>query len=251
MAQQKLPRRVEYLRRVIDELAQVPLSQLNEDTDTSLLESVVKQRIGHLSNPEAKKTLRADRKALANWLRKSGNDDSPAPFILAWMMAGAPALLGVEDPVTLITEMLEDLPPASPGRSFDALPNIKRVRSDFLADDGNVFLYIVNDACEPPVVDIRVTVDGQCVVHDAFEWDPTIFTRYRIQLSPGKHHILAVSERGQASLEETITVSGQLHIGIAYHYDQPSSFSPESPPCFTVHVEEKAWIPDYGWKESP
>jgi hypothetical protein len=252
VAQLKLPRRVEYLQVVIDQLAQVPRSELNEDTDISLLESVVKQRLGNLSNAEAKKTLRADRKALANWLRKSGNEDSPAYFILAWMMAGAPALLGVEDPVTSITEMLEDLPPASPGRAFGPLPHIERVQSDLLAEDGNFFLYVSNSSSEPPAVDIRVTLDGQVIVNDSFEQDLySKFTRYRLRLSPGTHRIAAVSERGQASLEETITVVGQLHVGVAYWYSEPSAFSPERPPCFTLHVEEKAWIPDYGWKESP
>jgi hypothetical protein len=252
MAQPKIPRRVEYLRAVIDQLGQVPRSELNEDTDTSFLETVVRQRIEHLSNAEAKETLRADRKALANWLRKPGNEDSPAHFILGWMMASAPAFLGMENSVTSIVEMVAGLPPMPPGRTFDAVPSIDRVESDLLADDGNVFLYVSHSAFTPPVIDIRVTVDGVVAVRDSFEHDRySKFTRYQLQLSTGRHRLTAISVCGQASIEETITVSDQLHVSVAYWYSEPSRFSAESAPCFTLHAEEKAWIPDHGWKEPP
>jgi hypothetical protein len=138
------------------------------------------------------------------------------------------------------------------GRVFGPLPAFEPTRSPLLAKDGNVFLYVGSMAFEPRVVDICVKIDGKPAVHDSFEHDLTSdLTRYRLRLARGSHQVSVVSERGQASLEQTIEVSDELHVSVAYFYGQGSVFIPESPPCFTLHAEPTAWIPSWGWRDPP
>src|SRR5262249_441374 len=148
MASPEFPRRLEYLRAAIDQLAGLAPGALNEGTDTSLLESAVRERIKEFSSAEATKTLRADFKALGDWLRQQPSAEPAANFVMAWLIGAAPSLVGQAHPSAAIREMLSGLPPAPPPRDFDPLPQFPRVRGP-LAGDGNVFLYLLNGASRP------------------------------------------------------------------------------------------------------
>ncbi|MFL5245632.1 MAG: hypothetical protein ACJ8FY_26345 [Gemmataceae bacterium] len=106
---------------------------------------------------------------------------------------------------------------------------------------------IMNNAGEPNPVDVRITIDGNDCVWDVFEYD-LLFTRYRLRLAQGQHHLVAESERGQARLEADINVNGILHISIGYWYEMPWLLGSEQPPQLLLHSAKEPWIPDYGWK---
>lgn len=244
-----LPPRLEYLRPVIQHFVENPLSEPYEDTDTSVLEDALRKRIKGLTGTKAEKTLREDRKALAAWIANSKNPDSPAHFILGWMMMGVGPLLGNDDMIGTVSDMISDLPTAPPRRDFGPLPTIEAVKSDLLRDDGNLFLYVSNSTGDPKQVDICVAIDGNIVVHDVFEHQlMNEFIRYRIHIPIGKHRIVATSQRADVRLEETFVMGNVLHACIRFWYSSPSAVGPELPASLTFHAEEEAWVPEYGWR---
>ncbi len=113
-----LPIRLRYLQPVLDQLRSVPNGELNEDTDTSFLESVIRKRVEGLQRAQAKRILKADIEALGEWLAKEAVDQPGAHFIFAWVMGAQGWMLGSEDSVELVSDLLTDLPPAPPGASL-------------------------------------------------------------------------------------------------------------------------------------
>jgi hypothetical protein len=137
-------------------------------------------------------------------------------------------------------------------RKFGPLPHVQPANSRLLAKDGNVHLYIDTDAFEPDVVDICVTIDGTPVLSDAFKYDlHNRMFHYCVRLAPGKHRLLAVSERGQAQTEEIIEVTDKLYVSISYTYYAPSWYHAEVPPFFNIHSEPTPWVPDSSVVEPP
>jgi hypothetical protein len=131
-------------------------------------------------------------------------------------------------------------------RKFGLLPQVERPNSPLLAKDGNVHLYVDSDAFVPDLVDIRVTIDDMPVVHEAFAHDlHNKMTHYCVRLAPGKHRLLAVSERGQARTEEVLDVGDHLYVSVSYTYYEPSWYHAEVAPFFNIHVETAPWVPDW------
>jgi hypothetical protein len=250
MARAKLPRRLEYLRPVLDALARFTPEELNEETDTAALESALRQRISGMSKSVARKSLQADINALGRWLRATDDPESAAHFILAFMVGGAGELLGLGDMITSVVGLLGALGPAPPGRAFAPLPQFERVLPASPAATPNCFLYIAHRTPTPPAIDLRVAIDGQLVIHDTFAWEvPCLFVRFPLSLPAGEHTLEATSNCGQAELIESFTLQKELHVGLFYWYSEPSAFSPELPPQLTSHVQGEAWVPPHGWRE--
>src|SRR2546423_737304 len=126
-------------------------------------------------------------------------------------MGAQSELVGSGNLLTSLVGLLSNVLPMPVGRQFGPLPEIRSVPSGLLDENGNVHLFIMNNAGEPNPVDVRITIDGNDCVWDVFEYD-LLFTRYRLRLAQGQHHLVAESERGQARLEADINVNGILHI---------------------------------------
>lgn len=78
-----LPRRLQYLGPVIDQLATVPSEKLNEDNEFafSVVNSALRERVAGLSQSKAERTLEQDADALSVWLAQPGQEQSVAHFI--------------------------------------------------------------------------------------------------------------------------------------------------------------------------
>lgn len=247
MPYSNFPRRLVYLRPVLEQLARIPTCELNEDVDTSVLDAAFRMRIEGLPSAKARRLLAADIKSMASWMNKCGGDKAAAHFVLGWLAGAKGALLGPGDQVVSLLDMLSDLPPPPPGREFGPLPSMHPFHGVLSVEGSDVYFYIRTNANKPTPVDIQIAIDGDIVVQDAFETD-NVFTRYHFRLPQGQHHLVAESERGQARIEEDIFVHSTLHVGIAYWYAEPGSLLPELPPQLTLHAAQQPWIPDHGWR---
>lgn len=246
-----LPSRLRYLQPVFDQFADLPPVEHYEDVDTSVLEKVLGQRVEGRSDAEANDILRADRKALGDWLAKSGEPALLAHFVHGWMMMQRVSLIGVDDAVETISDLLSETGTAPLGRVFGPLPLIEPAISALVQNDGNLFLYVSNSSFEPQVVDVCIEIDGQIVIHDVFEHQLMHdFTRYRIRLAHGEHHLLATSQCAVTRLEQRFVIGDVLHASVAFWYSRPSAFGAERPPSFTFHADTSAWIPEHGWKQA-
>ena len=63
-----LPARLQYLKPALEELLSLPPEEVNEDMDTSRLESVLGQRLEGMTLEEAEECLEGDNAALEEWL---------------------------------------------------------------------------------------------------------------------------------------------------------------------------------------
>jgi hypothetical protein len=114
---------------------------------------------------------------------------------------------------------------------------------------GNVAIYVANMAYEPRSVDIDVQIDGVPVVTGNFEHDlRTPYSRYLVSLAPGEHRLKVDSKLGQASSEEVFRVKDQVHAGVAFYHSRAGLLNQESKPIFTLHFDERPWIPERGWR---
>ncbi len=109
-------------------------------------------------------------------------------------------------------------------------------------------LYIGNRAFEPGAIDIRVEIDGRTVVQEVFEIDIQVpYTRFRLDLTPGKHRLKAETRRGQAILEREISIPEESHITMSYYYYEPWFLGGETGPMITYHAEETPSLPPWLW----
>ena len=246
-----LPSRLRYLQPVFDQFADSPPVEPYEEVDTSVLERVIGHRIEGRFDAEAKNILRADRKALGEWLAELEEPALDAHFVHGWMMSSVGSLIGMDDAVETMSDLLAEIGPAPLGRVFGPLPAIEPASSDLVQIDGNLFLYISNSSFEPQVIDICIEIDGQVVIHDLFEHELMHdFTRYRIRLAQGEHYLRVISQRAVTSLEERFVIGDVLHASVAFWYSRPSAFGREHSPCFTFHADIVPWIPEHGWKQA-
>src|SRR5437660_12737217 len=80
------PRRLRYLLPVIERFSAIPQGELDESTDTSELEQVLRQRVLGRPVRQAERLLHGDRGALQQWLSHKGNENHPGHFIYGWML---------------------------------------------------------------------------------------------------------------------------------------------------------------------
>lgn len=81
-----LPDRIAYLTPVLDQLEAMAPDEIDESMDTSLLSSLLANRIRELEAPEAAQVLREDRRALEAALREQ--PEHPGYFVAAYLEGG-------------------------------------------------------------------------------------------------------------------------------------------------------------------
>jgi len=85
--------------------------------------------------------------------------------------------------------------------------------------NGNFVLYVSNQSSDLSPVDITVEIDGKkslsadFAVGTGHNW-----TKHTFQLAPGKHKIVAISQRGSARLEKDIEVKDKHWAVIDYWF---------------------------------
>ena len=82
MGSKPLPSRLAYLQPALDWLATLPADELDEDTDSSLVDNALRTRISGMSESEAQQLIDDDGQALEGWLDQPGMELSPGNFIL-------------------------------------------------------------------------------------------------------------------------------------------------------------------------
>jgi len=91
--------------------------------------------------------------------------------------------------------------------------------SEYLDPNGDFTLYVSNQSFAKPILDIKVEIDGDVVVHRYFHvrnqhnWTP-----FTLSLPEGKHVLKASSERGDARIEQEFTVHGEHWAVLNYWY---------------------------------
>ncbi len=85
------PSQLTYLDSVLQKLRALPPDEVNEDMDTSELESALRERVSGLSIREAQDRLSEDRKALKAWLKEAGDANGSGQWLIAFLsyMPGA------------------------------------------------------------------------------------------------------------------------------------------------------------------
>lgn len=108
--QDPLPERLQYLQPYREFLAKIPKSKLDEGTDTTLLDELVRERIRENTETEAKEKLSADLEELEKYL--STRLDDKFHFVRGFF------LIAVENPMELLKSdkkpeerLLMELPP--------------------------------------------------------------------------------------------------------------------------------------------
>jgi hypothetical protein len=120
-------------------------------------------------------------------------------------------------------------PEASSGASSPSL----------LDPEGNFVLYVSNQSFELPTIDVLVEVDGQRVVDEDLEvGNQHNWKRFVLELSPGRHTLVARSSRGDALLQRSFVVSGKRWAVLDYWYYSGANGTPE-PKHFTFIIRKK------------
>ena len=101
---------------------------------------------------------------------------------------------------------------------------------------GNLTLYVSNQSCERPAIDIRVEIDGKLLVSDEFEvGNQHNWVEFRLPLRSGAHVITAWSRQGDAELRRSFRVEGKRWAVLDYWCcDDPRD------PRFTFDVSKRA-----------
>jgi hypothetical protein len=80
-----LPDQLHYMESALRNLRAVPAEELNEDLDISELEAVLRERVKDLSIREAQSRIAEDRKALADWLERSGDENGSGAWVVGFL----------------------------------------------------------------------------------------------------------------------------------------------------------------------
>lgn len=100
-------------------------------------------------------------------------------------------------------------------------------QSQLLDPRGNVVLYVSNQSFAIDLVDIRIWIDGECVVSDHFPVkDQHYHPSFRLRLSDGSHELVARSEKGGTSLTRTFTVSGKRWAVVSFWHYPKAHYNP-------------------------
>ncbi|MCL4691996.1 MAG: hypothetical protein KJ060_05720 [Candidatus Hydrogenedentes bacterium] len=93
------------------------------------------------------------------------------------------------------------------------------VNSTLLNPSGNFTLYVSNQSFAISPVDIKVQIDGEVVVHQNFDVGTQHnWKKFGIALPPGVHSLTATSTKGDATLEQEFTVTGEHWAVVDYWY---------------------------------
>jgi hypothetical protein len=212
-----LPRRLRYLRPVLDELAAVPPHELNEDNDRAgdLVEAALQQRVAGMMEGRATRRLTDDLRALRAWLALPHQAESPGHFVVGY-------LLGMTGfPEVVLSEAAAEQPPepSGPRIGFDPPEGFQITsragRSLFASGDGVIASLHVTDALTGPILgelvqlgpdavtaklmadghteaQAHAAVDAALQIHknaaitiDAVQFGPVSGTKYHIRINTG------------------------------------------------------------------
>lgn len=81
----RLPAQLGYLESVLQALRALPADEVNEDIETTELESALRVRESGLSIREAQERLSEDRKALKAWLKEAGDPNGSGQWLIAFL----------------------------------------------------------------------------------------------------------------------------------------------------------------------
>ena len=78
-------------------------------------------------------------------------------------------------------------------------------------------LYVSNQSFDRGLVDIRIEIDGREVVHDDFAVENQHnWVEHTLRLEPGRHTLVARSQRGDAILRQEFGVRGRTWMVVDY-----------------------------------
>jgi hypothetical protein len=109
---QPLPEDIKYLEPVLRKMREIPVDELNEDTDASAINKALLGRIKALGKCGVSKRLAADRDVLRTWLEESKAEEPAAWWIVGYLMI----------PGALVRRLLAppEAPPSGPKIVFEA-----------------------------------------------------------------------------------------------------------------------------------
>ena len=81
----ELPDNLRYLESALDELAEVPDGELNEDVDLSTLEAALRDRVRGLSIREAQERIHEYRRALESWGKGLGTENRCGAWVVGFL----------------------------------------------------------------------------------------------------------------------------------------------------------------------
>ena len=91
-------------------------------------------------------------------------------------------------------------------------------------NDNNFILYVSDQSFDISPVDMKIYVDGQLIIDDDFEvGNQHNWKKYEYKLGIGKHTIKAVSQKGDAVLEEDFFVLNKRWAVLDYWSSQTTS----------------------------
>jgi hypothetical protein len=86
--------------------------------------------------------------------------------------------------------------------------------------NGNFHLYVLNRSFAISPVDIKIFIDGDLVVKGDFDVDGQhSYQPFVLNLSPGRHKIVAESSKGHAKFERVFDVEDKSWAALAYLFD--------------------------------
>src|SRR5262245_40879755 len=86
-----LPAQLDYLDGVLQKLRALPKDEVDEDIDSTELESALRRRVSGLSIREARDRLSEDTKALKAWFKEASDSNGAGQWLIAFLsyMPGA------------------------------------------------------------------------------------------------------------------------------------------------------------------
>ena len=111
-------------------------------------------------------------------------------------------------------------------------------------EDGNFVLYVSSQSFAINPVDIKIYIDDKVAVDDIFDVTGNRtpqhnWQKYQFQLESGSHTIKAVSETGDAVLEEEFDIVDKHWVVVDYwYYPEVTGGSGPTPKQFTFNIQD-------------
>lgn len=121
-------------------------------------------------------------------------------------------------------------------------PKIEPVHSDLLNQDGNFVLYVSNQSYDINPVDIFIKIDNSPVIHKYFDvGNQHNCHTYKLLLPPGKHDLEVSSQKGNAILDTSFTVTDSNWACIDYWFYSNKHYNP-TPRHFSFDINDKPFL---------
>jgi hypothetical protein len=109
-------------------------------------------------------------------------------------------------------------------------------------ENGNLTLYVSNQSLALTPVDITIHIDGRKAIAGDFDVTGERFPQHNwikhvFALSPGKHTLTVVSEKGEAALERGFEIEDK-HWAVVDYWYYPESHHNPTPKHFTFTIQD-------------